>query len=315
MVLNIVATTPCRAAYMENESPVTLTHAFVMAETEITQAPWQALAYPNPSQEPKDPEKPATFISFFEAAAWCNRLSQMEGLEECYDLSVCAGDIGSGCPEGEYYENGCAVDEDTHEMLPQIYNCGGLPTEDVDYTSFHKYQKYSDCPGYRLPTPPEWEYAAKAGTTSHTSNGDVLNDVAAQTCLDQPTLNPIAWYCGNTGGVEDGVIQKVRQKQPNPWGLYDMLGNGGEWSDYISDGKPLDEGDSHPGESLTDPTGPTEGILFAMQGGWFDTLGCYVRPSRPFSQNPYARGDRTSFRPVRTLFDYVPPDAGTDAGK
>lgn len=63
--------------------------------------------------------------------------------------------------------------------------------------------------GYRLPTEAEWEYACRAGT-----NGPRYGE-----------LDHIAWYRENS----QGHVHKVGQKQPNAWGLYDMLGNVWEW--------------------------------------------------------------------------------------
>jgi formylglycine-generating enzyme required for sulfatase activity len=63
--------------------------------------------------------------------------------------------------------------------------------------------------GFRLPSEAEWEYACRAGT-----QGPRYGE------LDQ-----IAWYSGNS----DGHIQPIGLKQPNAWGLYDMLGNVWEW--------------------------------------------------------------------------------------
>ncbi|KZD33459.1 serine/threonine kinase [Bacillus cereus] len=63
--------------------------------------------------------------------------------------------------------------------------------------------------GYRLPSEAEWQYACKAGTTGYTYG----------------ELDKIAWYNKNS----DGKIHEVGKKEPNAWGLYDMLGNVWEW--------------------------------------------------------------------------------------
>ncbi|MFU8893254.1 MAG: SUMF1/EgtB/PvdO family nonheme iron enzyme [Luteolibacter sp.] len=96
----------------------------------------------------------------------------------------------------------------------------------------------------RLPAEAEWEYAARAGTTTRYHFGD-----------DPSKLGDYAWFKDNAGGK----IQPVGQKKPNPWGLYDMYGNVAEYvrdehhEDYYAQG------------SKVDPTGPSLGIHSGMQ--------------------------------------------------
>jgi len=90
---------------------------------------------------------------------------------------------------------------------------------------------------YRLPTADEWEYAARAGSTTDFASGYTK-------CENNPDIDAMAWYCDNS----DWKTHPVAQKNPNEWGLYDMYGNvrevcqsgsyqvmiGGGWGSNIS---------------------------------------------------------------------------------
>jgi len=110
-------------------------------------------------------------------------------------------------------------------ILPDLgWGHNGYPVINVSFLSvqmFCKWLSMSTNKKYRLPTEAEWELAARAG-------------VMGPWKMDKATLEKTTWYIGNS----DKMSHPVGKKQPNKYGLYDMLGNPGEWATDL-DGKPV----------------------------------------------------------------------------
>jgi formylglycine-generating enzyme required for sulfatase activity len=128
---------------------------------------------------------------------------------------------------------------------------------------------------YRLPTEAEWEYAARAGTTSAYSFGD-----------DASYLGRYAWYDGNSGDRP----HPVGQKPPNAWGLHDMHGNVWEWVQDWYDGNYYGRSPS------TDPRGPSSGSSRVYRGGSWIYDAAYCRSANRYSYWPDYRYDNLGFR-------------------
>jgi formylglycine-generating enzyme len=120
----------------------------------------------------------------------------------------------------------------------------------------------SSADGYRLPTEAEWEHACRAGTAGP----------------HYGPLDEIAWYRGNSRER----IHDVGGKPPNPWGLYDMLGNVWDWCWDIYDAE-------------------VYGTYRVLRGGgWFDEhWSC--RASARRRAHPTFKVDDVGFRLARSI--------------
>ncbi|MBN1865572.1 MAG: formylglycine-generating enzyme family protein [Victivallales bacterium] len=124
--------------------------------------------------------------------------------------------------------------------------------------------------GYRLPTEAEWEYACRAGTDTKYFFGDEKEKL-----IEYANYWPERkkWYHAMyTDGLRnentkwEGTLAKlmpVGQKKPNPWGLYDMLGNAREWCNGWY------EENYYEKSPKNNPRGPDQGSFKVARGGGF----------------------------------------------
>ncbi len=107
---------------------------------------------------------------------------------------------------------------------------------------------------YRLPTEAEWEYAARAGTTTEYYWGDTVD-------------NDYVWYYGTS----EFQTHPVGTKKANPFGLFDMLGNVWEWtSDWFA-------ADYYQKSPKMNPPGPETGKFKVRRGGSSANLISHIR--------------------------------------
>jgi formylglycine-generating enzyme required for sulfatase activity len=127
----------------------------------------------------------------------------------------------------------------------------------------------------RLPTEAEWEFACRAGTASSFSFGD-----------DNRALSDYAWYIDNSAGA----THPVGQKNPNAWGLYDMLGNVFEWC--------ADWSGKYPNSPVGNPRGPDSGTHRVQRGGGCNNNAMIPRSAFRCCALPLNRDAYTGFRVV-----------------
>jgi len=165
-------------------------------------------------------------------------------------------------------------------------SCGdNCPVEDVSWYDskdfIQKLNQRSRGNKYRLPTEAEWEYSARAGTTTPFNTGKCLSTSQANYDGNYP-------YTGCSKGEYRKTTVSVASFSPNAWGLYDMHGNVWEWcQDWYGE---------YPTSSVTDPTGPISGSFRVLRGGsWHDyARGC--RSANRYGSYPDFADYRIGFR-------------------
>jgi formylglycine-generating enzyme required for sulfatase activity len=177
----------------EYQRKVTIDHFFFMGKYPVTQSLWlTVMGGENPSYF-KGMNRPVEQVSWYDAAVFCNCMSELCGLPPVYFSD-------------SKYQNPFGKKDDKY-VLP---NSGKV---------FVKQQNK----GFRLPNEAEWEYAAKgiAGKEESlaTATGQYLKYAGAN------KLNDVGWYSANS----HNETKPLGLKSPNIFGLHDMSGNVWEW--------------------------------------------------------------------------------------
>ncbi len=139
---------------------------------------------------------------------------------------------------------------------------------------------------YTLPTEAQWEYAARAGTTTRFSFGDALE--CDDVCGACPLADEHLWWCRNNSPYG---TKPVGQKKSNPWCLFDMHGNVNEWCrDWWATYYPAGE--------VTDPMGPPSGAYRGLRGGDWNNNLRNCRSANRNNNDPDDRNNNIGFRVV-----------------
>jgi formylglycine-generating enzyme required for sulfatase activity len=179
-----------------------ITRGYWMGETEVTQELFQAVMGINPSSFTSGPDagetqnrRPVENVNWYDAIAFCNKLSLADGKEPVYSVS------GVGLSD---------------------WNTVTIPTSDD--AAWNAATMDTTKNGYRLPTEMEWMWAAiGADKTVQPNTTGYTKAFAGSTGSNN--VDDYAWHIGNSGSK----THEVGKRTANELGLKDMSGNVHEW--------------------------------------------------------------------------------------
>ena len=204
-----------------------------------------------------------------------------------WDSCVAGGGCPANNPDEQRGERGAGWDE--------RWGRGNRPVINVSWDDAQHYISWlSHCSGddYRLLTESEWEYAARAGTTTPFHTGGTIT-------TEQANYDGRYNYPSNTqnpSGLYRYQTVPVGSFAPNAFGLYDMHGNVREWvqdcyHDYAD----------APSDGSAAACGAGSALGRVMRGGSWSDFPWYLRSASRTATGSGNRGDDFGFRVAQTL--------------
>jgi sulfatase modifying factor 1 len=148
--------------------------------------------------------------------------------------------------------------------------------------------------GYRLLTSAENEFITRQRTTTLLSYGDEYSNFGLLFGWSDGSGNR-----NSATGNSRGMTHDVGTLRPNPYGVYDMVGNVWEWCNDRYDGNSTND---YPSGLQIDQTGPaTGGERIAKGGAFWNDGGHHEMSANHWQWNPGSRSEEVGFRICRTV--------------
>lgn len=264
-----------------------------------------AATKPVPAKEAGSWLEPTTGMEFTKIPAGCFQMGQSADemrslrrgipsgdydkyyLDETPQHKVCVDEFWMGIHEVSQREW-----QKVMEFNPAVFQEDlDFPVEMVSWDDaqlfINKLNELNNSSEFRLPTEAEWEYAARAGTTTMYNTGDTITGA-------QANFNGTFPFAMNLRDVYRKSPTKVGSFPANAFGLYDMHGNVWEWcedwyqSDYYQKSPDLN------------PSGPETGQMKVLRGGSWFRYSAHVRSATRYKNKAVGQFADTGFRLVKS---------------